>query len=95
MLFCDTSTLAKYYVPETESAAVRARRDQEGQVALSELARAKIIGVFHRRLREKQWTTKVFRTVVRQFAKDDIGGVWSWLPLDGMIVDFSVEPSGG
>jgi uncharacterized protein len=91
MLFCDTSTLAKYYVPEPESAAVRVRLDQESQVALSELARAEIMGVFHRRLREKKWTAKVFRTVVRQFARDDIGGYWSWLPLDGMIVDLSMK----
>ena len=40
MLFCDTSTLAKYYVPEAESGAVCARLDAEDQVVLSELARA-------------------------------------------------------
>ena len=31
MLFCDTSTLAKYYVPEPESGAVCARLDAEDQ----------------------------------------------------------------
>jgi predicted nucleic acid-binding protein len=91
MLFCDTSTLAKYYVPEKDSAAVRARLDGEDRVAFSELARAELMGVFHRRLREHKWTKDVFLAVVRQFSKDDIGGYWTWLPLDGVIVEQSVK----
>jgi uncharacterized protein len=91
MLFCDTSTLAKYYVPENDSAAVRARLDKEDQVALSELARAELMGVFHRRLREHKWTKDEFLAVVRQFSNDDIGGFWSWLPLDSVIVEQSVK----
>ena len=35
MIFCDTSTLAKYYVLEVDSAAVLTRLDKEDQVALS------------------------------------------------------------
>lgn len=91
MVFCDTSTLAKYYVPETDSAAVRAKLDQEDQVACSELARAELLGVFHRRLREHRWTKDEFLVVVRQFSKDDMGGYWSWLPLDSTIVEQSVR----
>jgi len=91
MLFCDTSTLAKYYVPESDSAAVRDRLDNEDHVALSDLARAELLGVFHRRLREGKWTKSEFLAVVRQFSKDDIGGYWSWLPLDGVIVEQSVK----
>ena len=91
MLFCDTSTLAKYYVAERGSTAVRARFDAEDEVALSELARAELMGVFHRRLREHKWTKSEFLAVIRQFSKDDIGGYWSWLPLDGVIVEQSVK----
>jgi predicted nucleic acid-binding protein len=74
MLFCDTSTLAKYYVPETASAVVRSRLDSEDQVVLSQLARAESMAVFHRRLRERTWTQEEFRAIVRQFFRDDIGG---------------------
>jgi len=91
MLFCDTSTLAKYYVPEADSAAVQTRLDKEDQVALSELARAELMGVFHRRLRERKWTRDEFLAVVRQFSKDDMGGYWTWLPLDGVIVEQTVK----
>ena len=91
MLFCDTSTLAKYYVPESDSKAVRARLDDEDQVAFSELARSEIMGVFHRRLRERRWTKGDFLAAVRQFSKDDIAGYWTWLPLDGVIVEQTVK----
>ncbi len=86
MLFCDTSTLAKYYVPEQDSAAVRMRLDGEDRVMLSELARAELMAVFHRRLREKKWSQNEFQAAVRQFNMDDHGGYWSWAPLDGIIV---------
>jgi hypothetical protein len=91
MLFCDTSTLAKYYVPEAESAAVRSRLDADEQVLASQLARAELMAVFHRRLRERTWSRKEFDTVVRQFSQDDISGYWSWLPLDNVVVEQAVK----
>ena len=91
MLFCDTSTLAKYYVPEAESAAVRSRLDADEQVLASQLARAELMAVFHRRLRERTWSRKEFDSVVRQFSQDDISGYWSWLPLDTVVVEQAVK----
>lgn len=87
MLFCDTSTLAKYYVQEPESDAVRARLDAEDQVFLSELARAEIVAVFHRQLRERKWTRDDFATVLRQLSTDEAVGYWTWVPLDSSIVE--------
>ena len=87
MLFCDTSTLAKYYVQEPESGAVRARLDAEDQVLLSELARAEIVAVFHRQLRERKWTRDDFATVLRQLSTDEAVGYWTWVPLDSSIVE--------
>ena len=87
MCFCDTSTLAKYYVSEKESALVRLHLDQENQVMFSELVRVELMGVFHRRLREGKWSKEEFLTVVQQFSRDDIEGYWKWLTLDGTIVE--------
>ena len=91
MLFADTSTLAMYYVPEADSAAVRTHLDGEDQVVFSELARAELLGVFHRRLREGKWAKTEFLAVVRQFTQDDMGAYWSWVPLDGTIVEQAVK----
>lgn len=86
MIFCDTSTLAKYYFAEPESAAVRLRLDQTDQVLASELAKAELMAVFHRRLREKTWSRRDFLAAVRQFTKDDVGGLWTWIPLGTLLI---------
>jgi predicted nucleic acid-binding protein len=83
MIFCDTSTLAKYYVPEKETSLVQAALDAQDRVYLSDLARTEIMAVFHRRWREKKWSRSDFDAAVRQFIQDDLAGFWAWTPLDG------------
>jgi hypothetical protein len=91
MLFCDTSTLAKYYVSESQSAKVRARLESEDQVILCELAKAELAGTLHRHLREQKWTGKEFQAVVRQFLADDLSGYWTWVPLESNIIKQAVD----
>ncbi|HEY5228212.1 MAG TPA: type II toxin-antitoxin system VapC family toxin [Opitutaceae bacterium] len=91
MIFCDTSAVAKLYVAERESAAVRSRLEGEDQVFASELARIELMGVFHRQLREKRWTRDKFMIATRQFNHDDVGGFWSWIPLDSAIVEAAAK----
>ena len=86
MIFGDTSAVAKLYVPEAESAAVRRLFEAEDGVGVSDLVRVELMGVFHRRLREGRWSPADFQTAVRQFNQDDLGGFWTWLPLDGRIL---------
>jgi predicted nucleic acid-binding protein len=92
MIFCDTSYAAKLYVPEAESAVVRAHLEgYAGEVCLSELARAELLGVFHRRLREGRWTTAEFSAATRQFQLDDLAGFWTWLPLNANITQATAQ----
>jgi predicted nucleic acid-binding protein len=85
MIFCDTSTVAKLYIPEAESSAVSRRLEAEDEVCVSELVRTELMAVFHRRLREGKWTRADFSAAVRQFSADVISGFWTWLPLDSQI----------
>ncbi len=87
MIFCDTSTAAKLYVPERESKAVRQRLEGEDEVCASELMQVELLGVFHRRLREGKWTRGDFTTALRQFSHDNIGRFWTWLPLSGAVIE--------
>jgi predicted nucleic acid-binding protein len=87
MIFCDTSAIAKLYVVEKESPAIRTRLEAEDQVVVSELARLELMGVFHRQLREKKWPRDKFQVALRQFGNDDVGGFWTWLPLNAAIVE--------
>ena len=91
MIFCDTSAIAKLYVAEKESLAIRARIEAEDEVLASELARAELMSVFHRQLREKKWTREKFLTAVRQFTNDDIGGFWTWVSLDTTIIEAATK----
>ena len=91
MIFCDTSAAVKIYSLERESAAVRRLFGGEDDLCLSELARVEVMSVFHRRLREEIWTQTDFLAAVRQFSKDDLGGYWTWLPLDKPIIEAAAQ----
>ena len=86
MIFCDTSALAKFYVPENESEALRILLDAENQATASELARVELMSVFHRRMRERKWTQEQFQAAAGQFNRDDTGGYWTWLPVSSSII---------
>jgi len=91
VILCDTSTIAKFYVFELESAAVRDRLDAEDSVCVSELVRVELMGVFHRRLRDGKWSRDEFLNTAGQFAADDIRGYWAWLPLNTRILDAAAK----
>jgi len=91
MIFCDTSAIAKFYITELESPAIRQRLESEDEVYVSELVRVELMSVFHRRLREGKWTQDDFLTVVRQFNNDDISGFWHWVSLDSAIVEAAAK----
>jgi predicted nucleic acid-binding protein len=92
MIFCDTSYAAKLYVPEADSAAVREHLEgYAGEVCLSELARAELLAVLHRRRREGRWTQAEFMAAVRQFQQDDLSAFWTWLPLDAVITQATAQ----
>lgn len=83
--------VAKLYVVEAESKAVRALLEKDDQRFVSDLVRIELMGVFHRQLREKVWSREKFDAAVRQFNTDDIGGFWTWLPLDAAIIEAAAK----
>lgn len=92
MIFCDTSYAAKLYVPEPDSGMVRNHLENHpGKVCLSELARAELVAVFHRRMREGCWGPAEFSVAARQFQQDDISGFWTWLPPDQPMIRMTAE----
>jgi predicted nucleic acid-binding protein len=91
MIFLDTSAFAKLYVPEAESAVLRKLVEAEDEVCASELVRVELMSVFHRRWREAKWSQADFLAAVRQFSADDLGGFWSWIPLNRAIVEAAAQ----
>lgn len=91
MIACDTSAVAKFYVPEKESRSIRQLLERADRVCVSDLVRPEIMAVFHRRLREGIWGRRDFLAAVRQFQHDDLAGFWTWLPLDSFIIRAAAE----
>jgi predicted nucleic acid-binding protein len=86
MIFCDTSALAKYYLHENESRAVRSRLDSEDAVIASELAHTELMSVFHRRMRERKWTAEQFQRAASQLGRDNVARYWTWSPVSSSII---------
>jgi uncharacterized protein len=86
MIFCDTSALAKYYVDEVGSLALRSRLRSEDAVMASELARVELMSVFHRRMREREWTREQFQAAANQLSRHDATQYWTWLPVSDLII---------
>ena len=81
MIYFDTSYVAKCYLNETGSSAVRQLAQSQSSLACCEYGRIEVVSTFHRNLREGLLTKPQYDVVARQFESDDQSGVWTWLPL--------------
>jgi predicted nucleic acid-binding protein len=81
MIYFDTSYLAKCYLNETGSGAVRQLAQSQSSLVCCEYGRIELTSTFHRNLREGLLTKLQYEVLARQFESDDQSGVWTWLPL--------------
>jgi hypothetical protein len=79
--YFDSSYIAKFYLDEPESEAVRRLAESLGQVRCAVLGQIEVAAVFHRKLREGAFDAGAFREVMGQFDDDSGQGLWTWLPL--------------
>ena len=70
ILYLDTSSLIKLYVPETESAAVKRLVDAAEVIATSRIAYAEATAAFARKRRERGVSPANYRTFMRDFDHD-------------------------
>lgn len=86
MSYFDSSYIAKFYLDEPESEAVRRLAESLGQVRCAVIGRAEVAAVFHRKFREGAFEGGAFREVIAQFDDDCGQGLWTWLPLTSSVV---------
>lgn len=89
MLYFDAAFIAKFYLEEPESEAVRALAEDSTGVVSLVIGRLETELVFSRKLREGTLTTRGRETLIAQFQVDCEEGLWSWLP----VTDELVEPA--
>ena len=87
MSYFDSSYIAKFYLDEPESEAVREVAEALGQVQCSSIGQVEVAAVFHRKRREGAFGASAYREVTAQFADDCALGLWTWLPVTGALLE--------
>jgi hypothetical protein len=81
--YLDAGYIAKFYVDEPDSPAVRRFAESSGDVQCAALGRVEVAATLHRKLREAAFGEGAFREVLAQFEDDCAAGLWTWLPPAG------------
>jgi uncharacterized protein len=89
--YFDSAYIAKFYLDEPESDAVRQLAESLGRVHCSALGRIEVTSVFHRKWREGAFTEHEFREVSAQFAEDCAAGLWAWLSVTDSLIETTAE----
>jgi predicted nucleic acid-binding protein len=84
--YFDSAYIAKFYLDEPESEAVRRLAESLGQVRCAQIGHIEVAAVFHRKFREGAFDAGAFREVMAQFDDDCGQGLWTWLPLTSTLV---------
>jgi predicted nucleic acid-binding protein len=79
-VYFDTAYIAKFYLTEPESPAVRQLVRTGGSVYSSVLAITEVHSVFHRQMREGAVTSKAARDFARLFLMHADDGMWNFIP---------------
>jgi predicted nucleic acid-binding protein len=82
----DSTYIAKFYLDEPESDAVRRLAESLGQVRCAAIGRVEVAAVFHRKLREDAFDESTFREVAAQFEDDCRQELWTWLPITAAVL---------
>jgi predicted nucleic acid-binding protein len=95
MLYFDAAFIAKFYLQEPESEAVRALTEESAGVVSLVIGRLETELVFSRKLREKALTPSGHEALIAQFQIDCEDGLWSWLPVTDELVAAAQEVTRG
>lgn len=86
MIYFDAAYVVKFYLDEPDSDRVRGLAEANGEVACCLHGRVEVLIAFHRKLRERAFSPKVFAAVAEQFETDCESAVWSWLPISTKLI---------
>ena len=87
MSYFDSAYIAKFYLIEPESDAVRRLAESLGSVCSNTLGRLEVASVFHRKWREGAFGDSAFKELSAQFDDDCAAGLWTWLPTSPALIE--------
>ena len=91
MFYFDAAFIAKFYLQEPESEAVRALTENSAGVVSLVIGRLETELVFSRKLREGTVTSRGHEALIAQFQIDCEDGLWRWLPVTDELVTSAQE----
>lgn len=86
MIYFDSCYLAKLYLMEPDSPAVRACAEASGVVGCCLIGWGELVATLHRHLRDGRLTPPQFRLLSAQVAADVEDGLWTSLPVTSELV---------
>lgn len=87
LLFVDTSSLFKFYYPESDSDAVEARMAEAERLAISELSRVEFSSVVARKVRMQEINSQQYTKLMSAFDEDYLSRAYTLIPLNGEVLD--------
>jgi predicted nucleic acid-binding protein len=91
MLYFDAAFIAKFYLQEPESDAIRSFVEDVPGIASLVIGRLETELVFSRKLREGVLTLRGHEALIAQFKLDCEDGLWTWLPAGDDLVTAAQE----
>lgn len=87
LLFIDTSSLFKFYYPESGSDAVEARLAEAERLSISELSRVEFSSIVARKVRMKEIGRKQYTRLMSAFDEDCLSRIYVMIPVNGEVLD--------
>ena len=87
MSYFDSAFIAKFYLDEPGSEAIRSLAESLGEIHCLVIGRLEVASAFHRKWRENAFSDTAFREISDQFSDDCTAGLWQWLPLAVALAD--------
>lgn len=87
LLFIDTSSLFKFYYPESGSDAVEARLAEAERLSISELSRVEFLSIVARKVRMQDIDRKQYTRLVSAFDEDCLSRTYTMIPVNSEVLD--------
>ena len=86
MIYLDSTCLVRLYFEDAGYERVRHLAASDA-VACAQHGRAEVISAFHRKLRERAISARLYEITLREFLTEMRGGAFRWLPLSENVLE--------
>jgi predicted nucleic acid-binding protein len=86
LIYLDSACLVRLYFEDAGYERVR-NLAASNAVACAQHGRAEVISVFHRKLRERAISARLYEITLQEFLNEIRGGAFRWLPLSERVLE--------